>query len=101
MKRLKRLGMFSLRHKRFRDDMIKMFKMIHSIGKVNQGNLFFCMDEDRRTREHGFYLKIKRYVNSYIGVKIFIRKVINYWNQLSAVVVDCISLNNFMTRLLR
>ena len=35
--RLKRLSMFSLRHKRFRGNMIEVFKMIHGIDKVNIG----------------------------------------------------------------
>ena len=38
--RLKRLGMFSIRRRRLRGDMIEMFKMIHGIGKVNLGNFF-------------------------------------------------------------
>ena len=41
--RLKRLGMFSLRCRRFRGDMIEVFKMIHGINKVNLGKLF-CID---------------------------------------------------------
>ena len=45
--RLKRLGMFSLRHRRLRGDIIEVFKMIHGIDKVNLGKLF-CVDEDRR-----------------------------------------------------
>ena len=39
--RLKRLGMFSLRRRRLRGDMIEMFKMIQGIDKVNLGKLFF------------------------------------------------------------
>ena len=38
--RLKRLGMFSLRHRRLRGDMSEVFKMIHDIDKVNLGKLF-------------------------------------------------------------
>ena len=48
--RLKRLGMFSLRRRRFRVDMIEVFKVIHDIDKVNLGKLF-CIDEDGRTRK--------------------------------------------------
>ena len=33
--RLKRSGMFSLRHRRFREDMIEMFKMIPCMDKLN------------------------------------------------------------------
>ena len=54
--RLKRLGMFSLRCRRLRGDMIEVFKMIHSIDKVNLGTLF-CIDEDERTKEHSLCLK--------------------------------------------
>ena len=72
--KLKMLGMFSLRQRRLRGDMIEVFRMIQGINKVNLGNLF----EDRRTRGHGFYLKIKRLVNSNIGLNFFTRKVINY-----------------------
>ena len=45
--RLKRLGMFSLRRRRLRGDMIEVFKMVHGIDKVNIGKLF-CIDEDGR-----------------------------------------------------
>ena len=45
--RLKRLGMFSLRCRTLRGDIIEMFKMIHSIDKVNLGKVF-CIDEDER-----------------------------------------------------
>ena len=64
--RLKRLGMFSLRRRRLRGDMIEVFKIIHGIDKVNLGKLF-CVDENRRIKGHGFCLKIKRNVNSNTG----------------------------------
>ena len=38
--RLKRLGMFSLRSRRLRGEMIEMFKIIHGTDKVNLGKLF-------------------------------------------------------------
>ena len=62
------MGIFSLRHRRLRGDMIEVFKVIHDID----------VDEDRRTR--GFCLKIKRHAHSNIGLNFFIRRVINYWN---------------------
>ena len=57
--------MFPLRCRRFRGDMIEVFKMIHGLFKVNLGKLF-CIDEDGRTRKHSLCLKIRRYVNSNI-----------------------------------
>ena len=43
--RLKRLGMFSLRRRRLRGDIIEVFKMIQGNDKVNLGKLF-CIDEN-------------------------------------------------------
>ena len=74
--------------------MIEVFKMIRGIDKVNLRKLF-CVDDDRRTRGHGFCLKIKRYVNSNTGLNFFTRRVINYWNKLSDVVLGCKSLDTF------
>ena len=69
--RLKGLGMFSLRCKSLRGDMIEVIKMIHGIDKANLRKIV-CMDEDRRTREHGFYFKIKRHINSNIGLSFLV-----------------------------
>ena len=55
--RLKRLGMFSLRHRRLRGDMNEVFKMIHGIDKVNLDKPF-CIGDDGRTRIHSLCLKI-------------------------------------------
>ena len=90
--------MFSLRRRRLKGDMIEVFKMIHGIDKVNLGKLF-CIDEDERTRKHSLCLKIRRHVNSNIGLNFFTRRVINYWNHLTYVVVSCISLNTFRMNL--
>ena len=50
--------------------------MIHGIDKVNVGKLF-CIDEDGRTRKHSLCLKIRRRVNSNIGLNFFTRIIIN------------------------
>ena len=49
--RLKRLGMFSLRCRRLRGDIIEVFKMIYGIAKVNLGRRFY-IDVDGKTRTH-------------------------------------------------
>ena len=90
--------MFSIRPKRFRGDMIEVFKMIHGIDKVNLGKLF-CIDEDGRTRKHSLCLKIRRHINSNIGLKFFTRSVINYWNHLTDEVFSFKSLNTFQIKL--
>ena len=53
--RLKRLGMFLLRCRRLKGDMIEVFKMIHGIDKGNLGK-HFCIDEDERIRKHNIYI---------------------------------------------
>ena len=60
--------MISLRCRRLRGYMIQVFKMIHDTDKVNLEKLF-CKDEGGRTRKHSFCLKIRRRVNSNIGLK--------------------------------
>ena len=52
--RLKRLGIFSLRHWRLKNDMIEMFKIIHDIEKVNLKKHFY-IDEDGRIRKQFIY----------------------------------------------
>ena len=90
--------MISLRRRRLRGDMIEVFKMIHGIDKVNLRKLF-CIDEDRRTRKHSLYLKMRRHVNSNIGFNFFIRRAINYWNRLTDEVVSFRSTSTFKIKL--
>ena len=71
----------------FRGDMIDVFKMIHNI-KVNLGKLC-CIDEDGRRRKPSLCLKFKWHVNLNIGLNFFIRRIINYWNQLTDEAVSC------------
>ena len=58
--------MFSLRRRRVRGN------MIDGMDKVNLRKLF-CINEDERTRKHILCLKIRRHVNSNIGLNFFIK----------------------------
>ena len=49
--------------------MIEVFK-IHGIDWVNLEKLL-CIDEDGKTRKHILCLKIRRHVNSNIGINFF------------------------------
>ena len=69
--RLKRLGIFSVRYRRLRRDMILVFKTVHDIDKVNLEKLFYIY-EGRRIRKHGLCLKIRRSLNSNIGLNVFL-----------------------------
>ena len=49
--------------------------------------------------ENSLFLKIKRHVDSNIGFNFFTRRVINYWNHPTDVVVHCKSLSTFKIKL--
>ena len=90
--------MFSLRRRRLRGDMTEVLKMIQGIDKVNLGKLF-CINEDGRTIKHSLCLKIRKRVDSNIGLNFFTRRVNNYWNHLTDEVVRCKSLSTFKIKL--
>ena len=46
-------------------------------------------------QENIICLKIRRDVNSNIGLNFFARRVVNYWNQVTDEVVSCKSLSTF------
>ena len=52
---IEKVGWFSVSHKRFRGNVIEVFKMIHVTDTVNLRKLS-CIGEDRRTRIHSFFL---------------------------------------------
>ena len=58
--------MFVLRCRKLGGDMIEVFKMIHSVDKINLRKIFY-IDEDGRTRKNRLGLKIRRHENSNIG----------------------------------
>ena len=78
--------------------MIEVLMTIQDIDKVNQRK-HFCIDENKRTKKHSLCLKIRRHVNSNIGLNCFTRRVINYWNYLTDVEVSCKSLSKFKIKL--
>ena len=90
--------MFSLRCRRLRGDMIEMFKMMYGIDNVNLGKPFI-VNEDERIRRYRVCLKIRRHINSNIGFNFFTRRVINYWNHLTDVLISCKSLSIFKIKL--
>ena len=89
--------MFSLRRRRLRGNMIKVFKRIQGIDKVNLGKLF-CIGEDKR-KENIDCLKIRSHINSNIRLKFYTSRIISYWNHLTDEVVSCKSLSIFKIRL--
>ena len=58
-----------------------------------------CLNEKVRTRKNNLYFKIKRYVNSNIGLKFSTKRVINYWKHLTNEIVNYKSLTIFKIKL--
>jgi len=53
--RLRKLGLWSLEARRYRSDLVEVYKMLHGKSAVNF--VFFKLDETGRTRGHSFKLK--------------------------------------------
>ena len=59
-KRLDRLGLFSLEHRRLRSDLIEVYKIMRGIDKVDSQYLFPKVGESK-TRGHRFKVRGERY----------------------------------------
>ena len=58
--RLDRLGLFSLERRRFRDDLIEVYKIMRGTDKVGSQHLFPKVGESK-TRGHRFKVKGERF----------------------------------------
>ena len=94
--RLKELKLQSLHHRRLRQDMITLFKILRS-GDVSDLKRMFAFN-DRKTRGHSLKLK-KGNVNTLHRQNFFSQRVINEWNALPEIVVTCLSMHVFKKKL--
>ncbi|XP_060577593.1 uncharacterized protein LOC132734763 [Ruditapes philippinarum] len=95
--RLKTLKLPSLAYRRFRGDMIEVFKLLHHKEDINY-EVFFELNNNANTRGHGYKLKVKS-CRTEIRKHFFSLRVISDWNNLPEVVVNAPSLNSFKNRL--
>ena len=100
--RLKRINLPTLEYRRYRGEMIEMFKLSHNMydGAVSEGFLQFSQVEDRpyNLRRHAFTLaKVK--FNTKVRQRSFQCRVVDGWNNLPTRVVEAPSLNAFKNRL--
>ena len=95
--RLKELGMFSLRYRRLRGDLIEVFKFVkdqqHGYLK---GLLEF--NKENRSRGHNFRLIVK-HSRTRLRQSFFGRRVVEPWNKLPIDVVAAESLASFKSKL--
>ena len=93
--RLKELKLPSLEYRRFRGDLIEMYKICNNVyDPKTVKSLFEFVEPDNRTRGHCFKVK-KRRTNTKKFQHYFTNRIVNVWNGLPEQFVCAKSLNVF------
>ena len=92
--RLFRLNLPSLEYRRYRGDMIQVYKISHNIYDSMSVNNLLTFKNDNRLRGHNFKIT-KIQTNKQQYTQYFSNRVVNNWNSLPAYVVNAESINNF------
>ena len=95
--RLKECGLTTLETRRLRGDQIEVFKILNGYENID-GNIFFTVKEERRTRGHGVTLA-KKQCRLDIRKFSFSQRTVNEWNRLSADCVGASSVNIFKNKI--
>ena len=95
--RLERLGLFSLRYRRLRGDMIEIFKFVHGQSK---GYLSGMFEFNNTTRVRGHQLRlITKHSRTRLRQSFFSRRAVGHWNKLPSDIISANSLQSFKAKL--
>ena len=92
--RLEYLRLPSLEYRRFRGDMIEVYKVLHKIYDYSTTNNLLAPHGNDITRGHEFKL-YKRDFKTTLAQQFFTNRIINAWNNLPDEAVNAKSLNAF------
>ena len=95
--RLARLGLWTLKERRNRADLIEVFKMANNLSPIPLSN-YFELHTDGRTRGHSLKL-IKHRCKSEVRQHFFSERVVNRWNKLDQDTISVKTIHGFKTKL--
>ena len=96
--RLQKVKLRSLEYRRLEIDITMVYKIIHNLVDVPFENFFEFYTTPYNTRRHKWCLKLKRSVSRHQD-SLFSRRIITVWNKLPSQIVECTTLQNFVTTL--
>ena len=91
--RLSELNLFDLAKWRLRGDLMEVFKIIEGIENMNMEK-YFTIDTFDITRNNGYKIVVKRFQTN-DAKHFFFNPVVNVWNGLPSIVIDCFTIEIF------